>query len=149
MGMPLFASPVDLQSMFAIDVDVVALVDAVNIDARYALEGDVVGYAQLTYRPHQERLTWKMFYPYGKRLQERRRGLGTLAHATTLLSVLDEVSVPANTAVIHLPKRTSEQRRAHLAAMNIDCYERLRFDDYFERSFLYARRKGFLLACGR
>ena len=89
-----------------------------------------------------DRVEWARFYPLYSvdNLDEyERRGIGTLAHTTTICKVARWA--PSHFDVYHDPLYTSKKRKNHLQSMGLELEMPLPL--YVERSRQKARMKGF------
>jgi hypothetical protein len=112
---------------------------------RYTLDDTCIGFSEIHVNRDIGSIEFNKFYPlstvesgYGL----KRRGIGTLAHALTLLELIATVpDVDSSFAVWHPPINLSKERKAMLASMGIDMHTRLGL--YLETVITYANKKGF------
>ena len=136
-------SPQELQKIFRAEFGYLAYPGRQQfIDARFFLEGTKIGYARLQINELSDRVEWARFYPLYSvdNLDEyERRGIGTLAHTTTICKVARWA--PSHFEVYHDPLYTSKKRKNHLQSMGLELEMPLPL--YVERSRQKARMQGF------
>ena len=107
----------------------------------YHFRNQYIGWGRVELRRGFDVLTWQRFYPMAEMPWLHRKGLGTLAHATTMCELVDRFNLHPQFEVEHNYHNLSDSRENHLQRMGLEYQEPLQ--SYLKKSLEYAKGKGF------
>ncbi len=116
-----------------------------QLDVAYFVQGEQIGFAEMSFSEFRGfgSLSFSRFYPHrfcGESL--KRRGIGTLAHTSTLVHLVEMIAdITEEDMICYNPFGTSDEYQALLREMNIELEEC--FGSHIEKAIAYAGSRGY------